>query len=129
LVGQRRQFDLHSAFMGAGPLAENLQDQAGTVDNLRLPAPFEIALLHWAQRGVDDNDPDFILADQLPEGFDSAAAQKSVRARASDGGDFGTDYVEADRLGETDSLFQTCFERTARIISRVPSRRCFRSRM
>jgi hypothetical protein len=60
--------------MGAGPLAENLQDQARPVDDLGLPAPFEIALLHRAQRRVDHDEPDVVFADQLAEVFDSAAA-------------------------------------------------------
>jgi hypothetical protein len=39
-----------------------------------LPAPFEIALLHRAQRRVDHDEPDVVFADQLAEVFDSAAA-------------------------------------------------------
>jgi hypothetical protein len=74
LIGQRRQLDLQAALMGAGPLAENLKDQARPVDDLGLPAPFEIALLHRAQRSVDDDEPDVIFADQLAEVFDCAAA-------------------------------------------------------
>jgi len=74
LIGQRRQFDLQSAFMGAGPRAENLEDEPRPVDDLRLPAPFEIALLHRAQRGIDDDERDVVFGDQLAEVFDSAAA-------------------------------------------------------
>jgi hypothetical protein len=74
LIGERGQLDLQSALMRAGPLAENLQDQACPVDDLCLPAPLEIALLHRAQRGVDDDEPDVVFADQLAEAFDSAAA-------------------------------------------------------
>ena len=48
LVRQCRQFDLQAAFMSARAGAENLEDQAGAVDNLGLPAPFQIALLHRA---------------------------------------------------------------------------------
>jgi hypothetical protein len=74
LIGQRRQFDLQSAFMGAGPRAENFKDQARPVDDLGLPAPFEIALLHRAQRSVDDDERYVVFVDQLAEVFDSAAA-------------------------------------------------------
>src|SRR5277367_6034874 len=115
--------------MGARPLAENLQDQARSVDDLGLPAPFEIALLHRAHRGVDDDEPDVVFTDQFAQVCDGAAAQKAARARARDIGNFGADYVETDRLGETDRFFQPSFDRAAGDFSRVPSRCRFRHRM
>jgi hypothetical protein len=129
LIGQCRQLDLQSALMGAGPLAENLQDQARPVDDLGLPTPFEIALLHRAQRSVDDDESNVVFADQLAEVFDSAAAEEAARARACDTDDLGTDYVQTDRLRETDRFFQPRFDRAAGDFSRVPSRCRFRDRM
>src|SRR6266478_2494881 len=108
--------------MGARPLTEYFEDQAGPVDDLRLPAPFEVALLHRAQPGIDDDEPDVVFADQLAEVFDSAAAQQTARARARDAGDLGAHHIEADRLGEPDRFFQPCFDRAAGNAIRAPSR-------
>src|SRR5205823_12664399 len=121
LIGQRRQLDLQAALMGAGALAENLQDQARPVNDLGLPVPFQIPLLHRAQRSVNDDEIDVGFADQLAEVFDSSAAQEAARARACNIGDFGPDYVETDCLGEPERLFQQRFPRAARCILRVPS--------
>ena len=74
LISQRRQLDLQSALMGAGPRAENLEDQARPVDDLGLPAPLEIALLHRAQRSINDDEPNVVFADQPAEFLNCAAA-------------------------------------------------------
>ena len=55
LISERGELDLQHALAGLGALAEDLQDQAGPVDDLGLPEPLEIALLHRRQRGIDDH--------------------------------------------------------------------------
>lgn len=67
--------------MGAGPLAKNLEDQAGSVDDLRLPTSFQIALLHRRQRTVDDNETDRVVLDPFGNVFDRAAAKQGCRSR------------------------------------------------
>ena len=112
LIGQRRQFDLQAALMGARPRAEDLQDQAGAVDHLGLPAFLEIALLHRRQGAVDDDEPDLVFADQFAEIGNRPAAEQARRARTGDARDLGADDVEVDRLGEADRLLQARFDRS-----------------
>jgi len=55
LIGQRRHLHLQHALAGGGPVAENLQNQAGPVEDLHLPELFEVALLHRAERAIDQH--------------------------------------------------------------------------
>ena len=85
--------------MSARALAEYFKDQTAAVDDLGLPPPFEIALLHGAQRAIDDDEIDFVLADHFAETFNSAAAQQSARAWARNAGNLGANHIEPDRSG------------------------------
>jgi hypothetical protein len=100
--------------MSARPGAKNLEDQTGPIDNLCLPAPLEIALLHRAQGGIDDRESNFVFPYQLAEVFKGAAAKQAARARACDAGDLGADDIEADGPGEPNRLLEPCFDRSTR---------------
>ena len=121
LVRQRRQLDLQPAFMGARPRAENFEDQAGAVDDLGLPAPFEIALLHRAQRAVDDDEPDLVFADQPAQILDGPAAEQAAGARPRDPGDLGAHDVEVDGPRQTDRLLEPGLDRAAWRSRRLPA--------
>ena len=114
LVGQRGQFYLQSTFIGTRPRAKNFENQTGAVNNLGLPAPFEIALLHRAQYAIKDNHADCVFADQFPEVFQGPAPKKVAWPRTSESGDLGTDDVQADRSRETDRFLQSSLDQTAR---------------
>src|SRR5690606_4396008 len=73
LVAERGELDLQLAFPGAGALAEDLQDQAGAVDDLAVEALLQVALLHRGQLAVDDDDLDLALLHQLVQALDLAA--------------------------------------------------------
>ncbi len=75
LVRQCRQFDLQATLMGAGARAEDLENEPGSVDHLGLPAPLEVALLHRAQRRIDDDEADRALGDDGAQILDVAAAE------------------------------------------------------
>jgi hypothetical protein len=100
--------------VGTCPRAEDFEDQTGAVNDLRLPTPFEITLLHRAQHAVDDNQTELVFADQLGEVFKGPAPEEATRPRSGDPGDLGTDYIEIDCPGETDRFLKPSLDRTAR---------------
>jgi hypothetical protein len=118
LVIQGRQFDLQPAFAGPGALAEDFQDQAGTVNDLAFPGLFQIALLNRGQRGIDDDQGDFSLAfrcfwfvvvDEMAEALDGAGAEKCCRAGPAQGHDFGMGDREINGVRQADGFVQELF--------------------
>ena len=50
-----RQLHLQAAFAGGGPFAEDFENERGAVQHLGVPGLLQIALLHRAKLGVDDD--------------------------------------------------------------------------
>ena len=107
LVGEGRQLDLEHALAGVRTVAEDLQDQAGAVDDLGLPAPLEVALLHRRQGGVDDHELGGL---GLQRRRRSPWTLPEPRRVAGTGWrrvhELAVDDVEVDRLGQADGLGQ-----------------------
>src|SRR5512146_1409153 len=115
LIGQRRELDLQASLMGAGARAENLQDEAGAVDDLAFPVALEIALLHRGQPGVDDNDRDLLGLDRFGEVLNGAAADEGRGPPLGDTGDLRLNHIERDRAREADRLLEAHLRRSTGI--------------
>ena len=105
------EFDLQRTFLGAGTLAENLQDQAGTVDDLAVPGAFKVALLHRGQGRIDDDEVDFLFLQRPADHLDLAFAHQRRGAALAQRMHGGMDDRDADRGGEADRLGQAGFGR------------------
>ena len=82
LVVQRSEVDLEAALTRSRASTENLQDQAGPVDDLAVPGLFEVALLDRRQCRIDDRDPDLMLFDRRLQLGDDALAEEGGRIDA-----------------------------------------------
>jgi hypothetical protein len=112
LIGERGKLDLQLTFLGAGPLAEDLEDQAGAVDDLALPGPLQVALLDRRQRRIDDGDLDRRLGDDVAELLDGTAADQGRRPKLAQPDHLGMHDLEIDGEGEANRLSQARFGRT-----------------
>ncbi len=107
LVVEAGQLDLETALLGAGAAAEDLQDQAGAVDDLALPGLFQIALLDRGQGVVDDGGLGLGGADQGGQFLDLAGAEQGRGRGLAQANDLLGADVEVQRAGEAGRLVQT----------------------
>ena len=96
LVFQMREFDLQRAFPRTGALAEDLQDQAGPVDDLAFPRPLQVALLNRAELGIHDGHGDILGFDRLADRLDLALAHQCRRPPGSKRRDRGMHHHQPD---------------------------------
>ena len=110
LIAQRRHLDLQYAFSGRRPVAENLQDQPGPVEDLDIPGLLQIALLHRRQRAIDKHKVRLGGADCLFQFLALALAKEPPSIGLTQPHDLcARDLQIRQRLGERDSLFESKF--------------------
>ena len=64
LIDEMGELDLQAPFPRPRPRAEDLENESGAVEHFDSPFGFEIALLHWCQRMIDDHELRALGADQ-----------------------------------------------------------------
>jgi hypothetical protein len=104
LVLQVREFHLHRPFARAAPLAEDVEDEPGPVDDLAAPLALEVALLHRAERGVDHGEFGGMVGDGSAERRRLPLAEQGRGPPGAQRDHGGVHHLEADRLGEFDHL-------------------------
>ena len=124
LIRQRRQLHLKLPLACAGTGPEDIQDEAGAVNDLALPSAFQVALLHGRQRRVDHRQPDTEAAvvgfltvgalalprgDQRAETIDGTQAHQRRGARPGNVEHGGVHDVEVDGFGEPHRFEQAVF--------------------
>jgi hypothetical protein len=82
---QLRQFDLQLALMGAGPLGEDIQDQASAIQHAALQLRLQVALLTRPQYVVEYDDFCTVLAHFAGYFFQLSAAHERARIRGYSG--------------------------------------------
>jgi hypothetical protein len=70
-----RELDLEPSFGSRRPLAENLEDEPGSVDHLGFGRGLEILLLDRSDRGVDDEELGLVRGDRLGDRFGLALSE------------------------------------------------------
>ncbi len=105
------ELDLQPPFRRRRPFPENLQDQAGAVDDLGVGDVLQARLLDRGERRVDDQQAGLLLADQVGNGLGLPLAEQASRPRRAQLEGAPVDNFDADGLGEPLRLVEPCLDR------------------
>ena len=103
------EIDLQAAFLGAGPAAEDLEDQAGAVQHLDVPGSLQIALLNRRQGCIDDDQFDIISRERALQLINLAGAEQGCRTHLRKRHDLGQRDVQVDGKRQPDRFLKPCF--------------------
>ena len=104
-----RKLDLQPPFLRLRPLAEDFEDQPGAVEHLCGPGLFEIALLHGAERMIDDDQLGIVYSRQCRDLFDLAGTEQRSGRGFSERHDLRGGDIELDGFRQRHSLGEARF--------------------
>ena len=127
LIREMGQLDLQRALARSCALSKNLENEAGSIEDLRLPGLLQIALLHRRHGMVDDDQFRLCLSNQRFDLVDLAGTEEGAGLRRSQRHQEGLANIEVDGFGQTpgfrEPVLRTVgggFPRIARVGSRAP---------
>ena len=106
LIGKMCELDLQRALARASAAAEDFQDQAGTVEHLGAPCPFQVALLHRGKRAVHHDNAGIFTLDQSGDLLDFSLPDECRRADVAERDDAGRHHVEIDGASKANGFFK-----------------------
>src|SRR6266851_3918608 len=106
---QLRRLHLQAAFLGAGALGEDVQDQLGAVDHLDVELFLQVALLARGELFVEDEQVEVSLVLQRVQRLDLALADEERRVGFLPPLGIGADHDHAGRLRQLAQLEHLLF--------------------
>ena len=116
-----RMLDLERTFAGAGAATENLQYQAGTIQNFRIPGFFQTALLNRRKCAIHNHDVGFEAFDQTGDLFNFALTEIGRRPQRIEHDDAGLLDGKVDRAGKADRFVELCRRRALPAVESWPA--------
>ena len=95
------EFDLKNAFLGAGALAENFENQPSAIKNLGFPCSLQIPLLYRRQLAVDDGNARFRFGNTAGDFLNFACANQCRGCWMEQRDNFLSRDEQANCLSET----------------------------
>ncbi len=105
-MAQLREFHLQLAFMGPGPLGEDVQDQRGAVQHPALAPLLDVALLHGGQRLADQHQVGARGLDRVGELVDLAPPDEIARVGAVARSRYDGRHLDARRVRKLREFIQ-----------------------
>jgi len=104
------KLDLQHAFAGRGALAENFEDQRGTIEHFRARLALKIALLNRRQSRIDKQQFDVVGFYLGGQGFDMTGAEIGRRPNLAHFHDVGENHVQPDCFRKPFKLGLPCLK-------------------